>query len=359
MNTDFRSDNTLGCSPEVTEALLGASKGSLSPYGKDVFTTRVHRLCEQIFDHEVEVFPVVSGTAGNSIAIAAMTPASGFIFCHEDAHIHREELDAPIFYSGGAELVPIAGADGKLHAADVEAAIAAQPDRRIEGCLSITQATEAGTIYSIDEIGALCEVAARHGLRVHVDGARFANALVSDSMEYTLSLKRGHERSVPHPADLTWRAGVDILTLGATKNGTLGGDIVVVFRPELAEATATAYHRGGHRASKMRLLSSQLEAYFTNELWLHNARRANAMAARLRDALSSIPQITVLRPVEANIVFVRLSKRLAGWLESNGFLFYDWPIFGEDAYRFVTGFNTTSDDVDALAGSIRFAADDV
>jgi threonine aldolase len=344
VNPDFLSDNAHGCSPEVAEALVLAGEGRMAPYGNDPITRRVRTRCCELFETEVEIFPVLTGTAGNALAIAAMTPPWGAVFCHEDAHIHREELGAPEFYTNGAKLMPIACTpgrpDGKLDRDSLAHALAGgkRTKQAIPACLSLTNATEAGTVYTLGELLALCDLARQHELGVHLDGARFANAIV------TLGCT---------PADLTWRSGVDILTFGATKNGALGADLIVVFRRELAAELALRYHRGGQRLSKMRLLSAQLEAYLTDDLWLRNARHANAMARRLHAGVAELAGVEVVRPVEANIVFPRLPSSLAERLQKEGFAFYNWSIFGDDVYRLVCGFSTTEEDVDALLEAIR------
>jgi len=313
---DFRSDNVQGCSPEVMEALTRAMTGTMASYGRDEITDRVRVRCRELFETDLEVFPVVTGTAGNGLALASMTPPDGTIVCHEDAHIERDELGAPGLFTGGATLITLPGADGKLHADDL---------REGGPCLSLTNATEAGTVYTPDELRAL--TGSREFRGVHLDGARFANALV------TLGCS---------PADLTWRAGVDVLVLGGTKNGLINAELVVVFRKDLAKEVAPRWHRSGHRPSKMRFISAQFEAYLTDDLWLRNARHANAMAARLAEGLETI------HPVQANVVFTRLSPREVQALRAEGFDFFDWPIFGDDAFRLVTGFATSAGDVDAL-----------
>ncbi|HEX7677774.1 MAG TPA: beta-eliminating lyase-related protein, partial [Thermoanaerobaculia bacterium] len=260
---DFRSDNTHGCSPEIIEALARVNAGTMSSYGDDEITARVRERCRDLFACDLDVFPVLTGTAGNALSIAAMTPSSGSIVCHEEAHIRLEELGAAQFFTGGAALIPLPGVNGILNAGDLEG---------IEtfSCLSIAQTTEAGTIYGVAEVRALCEAARAHGARVQMDGSRFANAVAALGCA---------------PAEITWRAGVDILSFGATKNGAMAAEVIVVFRKELAEALVPHWHRSGHRLSKMRFLSAQLDAYFTDDLWLRNARRANAAAARLAAGL--------------------------------------------------------------------------
>jgi threonine aldolase len=341
---DFRSDNTLGCSPEIAEALARAGSGALSPYGNDEITARVKERCRDLFETDVEILPVLTGTGGNSLAIATMTPPWGAVFCHEDAHVQRDELGAPEFFTEGAKMIPVAGTHGKIAPADLERSIHDIGDTRrmaIPSCLSLTNATEAGTVYSADETRALCDVAKQFRMGVHLDGARFANAVVKAGCS---------------PADLTWRAGVDILIFGGTKNGAMAAELMVVFKPEMMEELRFRWHRSGHRLSKMRFLSSQFDAYLENDLWLRNARNANALAARLREGLETIEGIEILRPVDANILLVRLAPHILSSLREQGFLFYDWEIFGPGAVRLVTGFSTRTEEVDALLAAARNAA---
>ena len=323
---DFRSDNTHGCSPEIVEALARANTGTMSSYGDDEITARVRERCRELFECDLHIFPVLTGTAGNALSIASMTPSSGTIVCHEEAHIRLEELGAAEFFTDGAALLPLPGANGKLRAVDVENF----------DCLSFAQTTEAGTLYSIDEVRDLCAAARLRGARVHMDGSRFANAVAALGCA---------------PADISWRAGVDILSLGATKNGAMAAEVVVVFRRELAIALAPHWHRSGHRLSKMRFLSAQLDAYFSDDLWLRNARRANDAAARLAAGLRE--HLEVVRPVEANFVFVRIPPPLAETLRQRGFDFYDWQLFGPDVYRLATAFATSDADIDAFVAIVR------
>lgn len=336
MTIDFRSDNTHGASPEIVEAVARAAAGSVSSYGADEHTTRLRQRCRELFETDLEIFPLATGTGANGLAIAAMTPPWGAVFCHEDAHIHRDEMGAPEFYTGGAKLFPIAGADGKLAAADAAHwidAIGREGRTAFPSCLSVTQATEAGTVYSVAEMAAMGEVAKARRVGVHVDGARFANAVASLGAS---------------PAELTWRAGVDVLIFGATKNGAMAAELMVVFRKDLVPVLTTRIHRSGQRLSKMRFVSAQFEAYLKDDLWLRNARRANDLAGRLARDLTRRAGVEILRPVDANILFARFAPATLSLLRERGFLFYDWPLFGEGAVRLVTGFSTTEDEVGAL-----------
>lgn len=340
MPRDFRSDNTHGISPEILAAIERAGSGAMTSYGEDAITARVRDRCSEIFETEVDVFPVTSGTAGNALAIASMTPPWGGVFCHEDAHIHRDELGAPEFFTGGAKLFPIAGVDGKLTPAAVAHAVETIGDEgrtALPSCLSLTQVTEAGTVYTVDEVLALGEVARSRAMGVHMDGARFANAVVSLGCT---------------PASLTWKAGVDVLVLGATKNGAMAAELMVVFQRSLQKELAPRWHRSGHRLSKMRFVSAQLEAYLSDELWLRNAQRANDAAARIARGISA----EFLKPVDANAVFLRLQPKVAAALRDEGFLFYDWPLFGAGAVRIVTGFDTSDAEVDAFVEAVARAS---
>ncbi len=337
---NFCSDNTTGAAPEILRALEAANVGPTMPYGNDELTRRVEaRLCE-IFETQVAAFPVATGTAANVLALSVLTPPYGAIYCYEQAHIQVDECGAPEFYTGGAKLVPLPGMHGKivpqiLSAAIVDAGVvhAVQP-----AAVSLTQASEAGTVYTPEEIGALADVARAHGLGLHMDGARFANAVAS--------LGRA-------PADITWKAGVDALSFGATKNGALAAEAVVFFKPELAASFGFRRKRGGHLFSKMRFLSAQLDAYLGDGLWLRHARHANAMAARLAQGLGALPGVALLHPVEANEIFARLPEATIQGLFDRGFQFYRWGPAANREVRLVTAFNTAPDDVEAFLSVAR------
>jgi threonine aldolase len=338
---DFRSDNTHGASPEILEAVMRAAAGTSTSYAGDPITARVRQRCRDLFETDLEIFPVVTGTAGNALAIATLTPPFGGVFCHEDAHILRDELGAAEFFSGGARLIPIPGNDGKLTPDALSAAIRdlALADPAMPACLSLTNATEAGTVYSPAHLTSLGNVARSEMLGIHMDGARFANAVAATGAS---------------PADLTWRAGVDLLSFGATKNGALAAELLIVFRPALfLKSLAPRWHRSGHRLSKTRFISAQFEAYLTGDLWLRNARHANAAAQRLAEGVAGIEGVEIIREVEANVVFLRLTEAIAERLQKAEILCFDWPIFGENAYRFVTAFDTRDDEIDQLLAILR------
>jgi threonine aldolase len=334
---DFRSDNVTGAHPKVMEALVAANQDTVSSYGEDPISERVTRKLSQVFETDCAVFPIATGSAANALALATMTPPWGAVFCHEVSHIAVDECGAPEFFTGGAKLIDLGGKGGKIEAGEIEARGGAgkgvvhhvQP-----AAVSITQATEYGTVYRQDEIAAIGEACKRHGLRYHMDGARFANALVT--------LNRS-------PADLTWRAGVEALSFGATKNGALGVEAVVLFDKKLAEEFAFRRKRAGHLFSKMRFLSAQLEAYLAGDLWLANARHANAMAKRLAEGLARLPGSQLEHEVEANEIFVRLPEPAIAGLEREGFRFYRWD--GAQLLRLVTAWNTEAASVDRFVAT--------
>ena len=334
---NFCSDNVAGITPEIMAAIEKANQGAMPSYGADAITARVeHRLAE-IFERDVVAFPVVTGTSANALALSTLTPPYGAIYCHPEAHIMVDECGAPELYTGGAKLVPIAGDNGKLTAKSVAHALdnarAGDVHHVQPAAISLTQASECGTAYTATDVGAIGEIARRHKVKLHMDGARFANAVAHLNVT---------------PAQMTWQAGVDVLSFGATKNGALAAEVVVFFDKTLAETFGFRRKRAGHLISKMRFVSAQLDAYFENDLWLKLARHANAMAQRLVDGLKSIPGVTLLYPVEANEIFIRLPLDIVAGLRQAGFDFYDWPGAAPGTIRLVTSFATKAEDVAAF-----------
>lgn len=340
---DFGSDNMAGSSPAILEAIAGASEGLAPPYGRDPLTTRVEARFRDLFETDLAVFLVPTGTAANALSLAALTPPYGAIVCHASAHVAQDECNAPEFFTGGAKLVPFPGAHGKIHAAELDAMLRERvaghraPHFPPTAALSLTQSTESGTVYGIHELGEIAAVAKSHGLAIHMDGARFANAIASLGCS---------------PAAVTWRSGVDILSFGATKNGALAAEAVIAFDTGMAAALSYRRKRGGHLFSKMRFLAAQFDAYLGDDLWLRNARHANAMAARLAAGLALIDGVEIAFPVEANAVFADLPSALAERLAGQGFGFYRWGSDGR-LCRFVTSFATAPTDVDALIEAAR------
>ena len=337
---NFSSDNVTGVAPEIMAALETANAGAATSYGADAVTERLARRFSEVFEREVAVFPVATGTAANALALACLTPPWGVIYGHRDAHFQVDECGAPEFYAGGAKLRMLDGAHGKITAEALEAAIMgrgvvhhAQP-----ASVSLTQASEAGTVYQAAEIAAVAEICRRHELALHMDGSRFANAVAA--------LGRS-------PAELTWRAGVEALSFGATKNGAMAAEAVVFFDPGKGADFAYRRKRGGHLFSKMRFLSAQLEAYLAGDLWLRNARHANRMAARLAEGLAAVPGARLQHPVEANELFVELPDPVIRGLYADGFQFYRWDNEASVVIRLVTAFDTAPEAVEAFLASAR------
>ncbi|MEE8501742.1 MAG: low specificity L-threonine aldolase [Kiloniellales bacterium] len=341
--TNFCSDNVSGAAPEIIEALAKANAGPAMPYGNDDWTRRVEARLQQIFETDCRVFPVATGTAANVLGLSLLTPPYGAVYCHEEAHVNIDECGAPEFYTGGAKLVALPGPHGKLSPEALAAAISgAGNQHRVQpAAISLSQATEAGTVYRPKEVAAIAEVARAHGLGLQMDGARFANALVSLGCT---------------PAEITWKAGVDALSFGATKNGAMAAEAVVLFRPELAESLPYRRKQGGHLFSKMRFLSAQLEAYLEGDLWLALAARANASARRLADGLAAIPGACLVHPVEANEIFCRLPEAMIDGLLADGFQFYRWGAPAASEVRLVCAFERTEAEVDAFLAAARHLA---
>lgn len=331
---NFVSDNAYGAAPQILASLSAANSGAETSYGEDAVTARVAGRLAAIFEHDIQVFPVVTGTAANALALAALCPPYGAVFCHKDSHIAVDECAAPEFFTGGAKLAQLEGDGAKLAPHLIEQALTRfgggvhSPKPSV---VSITQATEAGTIYKPGEIEAIAGLSHKHGMTLHMDGARFANALVSLGCT---------------PAEMTWKVGVDALSFGATKNGALCAEAVIFFDKARAEEFEYRRKKAGHLLSKMRFISAQLEAYLQDDLWLANARRANALAKKLGDGLSTIPGVTLAHPVEANGVFVWLPKPLAARLHKQGAKFYDWVAEPERVMaRLIMSFATPEADV--------------
>jgi len=329
----FASDNTSGMCPAAWQAVAAANAGCVASYGNDPWTSRACDLIRDVFECAAEIFFVFNGTAANSLAVAAMCQSYHSILCHELAHVETDECGAPEFFSNGTKLLPLPGPRGKLDAAGIEAAVMRRRDIHYPKprVVSITQATELSTVYSLDELGAIHEACRRHGLWLHMDGARFANAVAA--------------LDVP-PKRLTWQAGVDVLCLGGTKNGMGVGEAVVFFRKELAEEFAYRCKQAGQLASKMRYLTAPWVGLLEGGVWLENARHANAMAARLEAGMRSLPGIDVLGTRDANAVFARLPETVAAGLRGRGWVFYDF--IGSGGCRFMCSWATTPADVDAL-----------
>lgn len=339
---NFCSDNVSQVCPEIMAALVAANEGAMMPYGADEYTQRLEAKFSELFEAPVTVFPVATGSAANALALSAIAPGYGAIYCHGESHINLDECGAPEFYTGGAKLVTLNGMDAQIDASElskvIENAGAGVVHHVQPAGVSITQGTEAGTVYVAEEIAEISKIAHAHNLYVHMDGARFANAVVSLGCA---------------PADITWRAGVDILCFGATKNGAMAAEAVIFFNQNLAKTFGYRRKRGGHLFSKMRYLSAQLDAYISDNLWLKNAGHANQMAIKLVRGLLELPSVRLCHPVEANEIFVEVPESVVNGLRADGFQFYVWQQDILPIIRLVTTFNTRGEDVDAFLNSFR------
>ncbi|HEV3179811.1 MAG TPA: beta-eliminating lyase-related protein [Steroidobacteraceae bacterium] len=331
----FLSDNTSTTCPEILEALQAANRGLAAPYGEDEWTVRLDGALSAFFGTEVRAFAVLTGTAANALALATLSPPYGAIFAHDEAHIANDECGAPGFFSGGAQLALLPGEHGRLSPETLGVALSRPVDlHRVQpAALSLTQATELGTTYRPDEIARLAALAHERGLRVHMDGARLANALVFLGC---------------HPGDITWRAGVEVLSFGATKNGALGAEAVVFFDRSLVRDFELRRKRAGHLLSKSRYVAAQLLAYVESGVWKRNAERTNAQARRIGQAAGA----ALLHPVEANEVFVSLGVPRRRALREAGFEFYDLGAESAGAARFVVSWDQPAADVTALCEAL-------
>jgi len=336
----FGSDNYAGICPEAWRALEEANAGHAPGYGADDWTRAAHAAIGRVFETECDVFLVFNGTAANALALAAICRNTDAIVCHAMAHINVDECGAPEFMSGGAKLLPLDLPDAKLVPDAVAGAAVTPHDEHSSRprALSLTEATELGTTYTPAETAALCDAAHARGMRVHMDGARFANAVASLGCS---------------PADLTWRAGVDVLCLGGTKNGLPAGEAIVFFERDLADEFARRRKQAGQLASKMRFLAAPWLGVLEGGAWLRHAAHANAMAQRLARGLSTVPQARLLAPVQANGVFVDLPRPTIDALHAKGWRFY--AFIGETGVRLMCSWDTPAETVDRLVGDLKEA----
>jgi threonine aldolase len=332
----FFSDNTATACPEILAAIQEANHGLAKAYGDDPWTKRLDSALSAFFDTPVRAFAVATGTAANSLSLATLAPPYGAVFAHEEAHIACDECGAPTFFSGGAQLVLVSGEHGKMTREGLQRALDLRPvsvHTLQPAAISLTQATELGTAYRPAEIAALSDLAHSRGLKVHMDGARFANAVAFLGC---------------HPADVTWRAGVDVLSFGATKNGALAAEAVVFFDQTLVRDFELRRKRAGHLLSKSRYVSAQLLAYVETGVWRRNAERANQLARQVGQAAGA----ALLHPVEGNEVFVHLGEDGKQKLRQQGFEFYDWGAEGSGEARLVVSWDNAEQDVAALCGAL-------
>ena len=346
---NFASDNHYGVHPRILESLAEANTGSAMAYGGDDWTKKSEEQLSQVFEKEIRVFWVTTGTAANGLSLSAITPPYGAVFCHSEAHIIGDECNSGEFFTAGAKIIGVQGRDCKITAATLENCL----KRFVRGerdpkpkAVSITNATELGTVYAVDETQAISRLIKPRGLKLHMDGSRFANAIAGLGCS---------------PAELTWKAGIDLMSFGATKNGALLLDAVIFFDLQAAEDFAHRRVRAGQQVSKARYLGAQMTAYLQDGLWLDNARRANALARRLAEGLRQSSTVRVAHPVEANMVYAIMPRALYDQLIASGVKFYPKmanELVGqikdnEIVVRLVLSFATPEADVDRLLELVR------
>jgi threonine aldolase len=339
----FASDNTAGIAPEALAALVAANAGTAPSYGDDEWTARAKQLLRSVFETDCDVFFVLNGTAANALALAALCRSHHGILCHAMAHIDTDECGAPEFFTGGSKLIALPGRHAKLQPADIEPALARGHGVHYPkpGAISLTQATELGTLYTPDETRTLSAIAKKHGLAVHMDGARFDNAAAAFA---------SHGVS---PADLTWRAGVDVLCFGGTKGGMNTTEAVIFFNRELARDFEYRVKQGGQLVSKMRFATAQWVGMLESGAWLKHAAHANAMAQKLAAALRGLPGVKLLAEPEVNAVFAELPPGVPEKMFARGWHFYRF--IGEQGYRLMCSWATAPGAIDRFVADLRGA----
>lgn len=346
----FASDNWSGAHPAIGEALTREQSGYAAAYGTSALDKRVEERFNAIFEREVAVFFVGTGTAANSLSLSALSRPGGVVFCHQEAHIANDEGGAPEYLTGGGRLATVSGPDGKMTPDALRQSLARYPASFIHHgqpmAVSLTQSTEIGTVYDLDEIDALTAIARENGLPVHMDGARFANALTALDVS---------------PAEMTWKRGIDVVSFGGTKNGCWCAEAIVFMNPDDAKAMPYIRKRAAQLFSKTRFIAAQFDSYLSDDLWLKLARHSNAMAERLRQAFRAAPSARLAWETRSNEVFIIIPETAAAAARAAGAEFYNWPVpvnqpdlvrSGEVLARCVTSFATTEDDVDRFLSFI-------
>ena len=337
--TIFASDNVTPACPEVMEAINQANIGNIESYGHDKWSKVLDNKFSELFEKDVKVFTAVTGTAANSLALSSITPSYGNIYCHKISHINVDECGAPEFFTGGAKLITIDGDDGKFNSDELKKNIRGSGvvHNTQPASVSITQSCETGVTYKLDEILKINQVAKENGMKIHMDGARFSNAIASLNKS---------------PAEATWKLGIDVLTFGGTKNGCMDAEAIIFFNPSDVNNFQYLQKRSGQLLSKARFLSSQLDAYITDGLWLRNATHANDMARKLSEKLSKINSFELTYPTESNEIFIKMPKNIQDHLNNEGYSAIPDDMF-DGSVRFVTAWNTNLNDIENLINTIK------
>jgi len=335
---DFASDNYAGVCPEAMEALHQANHGFEFAYGNDHYTKKASDKIREVFETNCDVYFVFNGTAANSLALAAMCQSYHSVISHDLAHVETDECGAPQFFSNGTKLLTVPGDNGKVDVKEVERTITKRDDIHYPKpkVISITQSTELGTVYSLSELQEIHRIAHKHKMKIHMDGARFANAVASLNVR---------------PSEITWRVNVDVLCFGGTKNGMPVGEAIVFFDRELSQEFGYRCKQAGQLASKMRFISAPWITMLESGGWLKNAMAANAAAQKLAAKLKSIQGIKISSPVQANAVFVEMPATVINHLRDKGWYFYQF--IGEGSARFMTSWATTDERIDELVADVH------
>lgn len=333
---NFKSDNMCPVSEDIINAIHKANHGTQNSYGADEYSLEMQTKFSKIFEKNVKIFLVSTGTAANSLALSTLVKPYELIACHKNSHINTDECGAPILFTGGANLLLIEGKNGKIDTENLsqqlEATFALKPRKQKPGCISITQATEQGTVYSINELQSIAKIAKHYKLPIHMDGARFANSLI------TLGCTA---------AEATWKSGIDVMSFGGTKNGCLNAEAIIFFNEEYSQNFEYLHKRAGQTISKTRFFASQFIAYFEKNLWLNNATIANEMAKMLKSVFEKA-KIKIAYPVEANEIFCIMNDKLATHMTNSGCNFYPWSSSDYKMYRFVTSCFTTKNEIESV-----------
>jgi threonine aldolase len=341
MAMTFLSDTTAPAHPKILEALNAANSGFAPSYGADPVSAHVKARLMETFETELEVLFAVSGTASNALALSVLAPSDTLIVCHDEAHIQRDERGAPEFFTGGAKLLPLGGDHAKIAPEALAGVLAEWPGDFVHATpprvLSVSQLNESGAAYTLDELDQLVAPAKTAGLHIHMDGARFSNALMSLGCT---------------PAEMSWKRGVDALCLGATKDGAMAAEAVILFPSVMDRFSAlqARQKRAGHMLPKMRYVAAQMDAWLEGGLWLDLAKTANACASRLATGLTALPGCSLAHPCDGNEVFARLSPDVAERLQASGAGFYAWP---DGSARFVASWCTTDEEIEAVLKAAR------
>jgi threonine aldolase len=334
---EFASDNTAPICPEAWAALQEANTDYATAYGEDRWTARVCDRIREIFETDCDVYFVFTGTAANALALAQLCRSFRSIICHHNAHIQTDECGAPEFFTGGSKLLLVGGGNGKIDNGQTKGLLARANELHSHkpGAISISQATEFGTVYTREEIATITDIARANQLLLHMDGARFANAVASLNCT---------------PRTITWEVGVDVLCFGGTKNGTAAGELVIFFNKEVSREFDYRVKQAGQLGSKMRFLAASWMGLLMGDVWLRNAQHANRAARQLARRLQSVPKIEVVFPVEANAVFVRLDDQVARGIQAGGWRFYKF--IEPDVYRLMCSWSTTDEEISKLIADV-------